>query len=54
MKELGVGIVRFSDHLCWEDRCEVLSPTGYAVFRDDNHHSKLYSRYWASSLDFLV
>jgi hypothetical protein len=47
-------LIDFSDNQCWEDICEVLTPSGYPVFRDDDHYPNLYAQHWAGSVDFLV
>ena len=54
MIKAGVKIIDFADHQCWEDICQVLVPKGYPYFTDTNHFRYIYSKYWASSLDFLV
>jgi hypothetical protein len=47
-------VVDLSDHLCWKDLCEVTSPTGHAVYVDNNHYSKFYARHWLTSVDHLA
>ena len=54
LTKVGVKLIDIADNLCYDDRCEVLTPSGYPVFTDFNHWGTLYSRYWASSVDHLV
>lgn len=54
LKSLNVDMIDLTDNLCWEDTCHVLSPEGYAVYVDENHYGKLYSRHWNSAVDHLV
>jgi hypothetical protein len=54
LKKVGVKLIDIADNFCWEDRCEVLAPSGYPPYLDNNHFSLVYSRYWASSVDHLV
>ncbi len=51
---VGAKIIDFSDHMCYKDNCEVLTPNGYSVNFDENHQMKLYSRNWAGSVDLLT
>ena len=53
-KRMNVNLIDTSDNLCWEDVCEVISPSGYAIFSDDNHYGKFYTRHWISAVDHLV
>lgn len=54
MREGNVSIIDLSDNLCWEDSCEVLSPSGYGVYVDENHYTRLYSLHWLSVVDHLT
>lgn len=54
IKNIGGVVVDLSEHLCWDDICEVLTPSGYAIYKDNNHYSVSYSYNWAGALDFLV
>ncbi len=54
MKEIGVKLVDFSKNMCYEDICEVLTPSGYPIMKDNHHFHYQWSRYWASQADFLT
>ena len=54
MKDAGAKLIYVSDHVCWNDICEILAPKGNPIYRDDNHFRFDYNKYWASTLDFLV
>lgn len=54
LKYNEIKIIDFSDHQCWEDFCQVLTPTGYSVYFDWDHYTILYSKYWASTVDFMT
>ncbi len=54
MKSVGVKLIDFAEHQCWDDKCEVLTPKGYGIYIDDNHYRYVYSKYWATGVDFLV
>ncbi len=54
MKSANVDLIDLADNLCWEDSCEVISPTGYAVYSDEHHYAKFYVRHWLSVVDHLV
>jgi hypothetical protein len=54
LRKMNINVIDLSDNLCWEDICEVTSPAGYAIFVDDNHFGKFYSRHWISAVDYLV
>lgn len=47
-------MIDFSDNLCWNDNCEVLTPSGHGVYVDRNHYAKFYTRHWMSVVDHLV
>ena len=47
-------VIDLSDHLCWKDVCEVISPTGHGVYVDNNHYGKFYVRHWFTSVDHLT
>lgn len=40
--------------MCYEDNCEVLIPSGYPLTFDEDHQTKLYSRNWLGSVDYLT
>lgn len=40
--------------MCYEDNCEVLIPSGYPLAFDEDHQTKLYSRNWLGSVDYLT
>jgi hypothetical protein len=54
MKEIGVKLVDFSKNMCYEDICEVLTPSGYPIMKDNTHFTYHWSRYWASEADILT
>jgi len=47
-------MVDFSDHHCYEDKCYVFTPNGYAATWDGSHYAEFYTRHWASAVDFIA
>ena len=54
IQQNNATLIDLSDNLCWEDLCEVTTPSGYAAFTDPGHYGKFYSRHWLSVVDHLV
>jgi hypothetical protein len=54
VKSINATIVDLSNNQCWNDICEVLTPTGYPIMYDTDHYTKTYSENWASNVDFLT
>jgi hypothetical protein len=54
LRKANVEIIDLSDNLCWNDRCEVISPAGYGIFTDPGHQGKFLSRHWLSVVDHLA
>ena len=54
LKEAGADIIDFSDNMCWEDVCHVLTPRGYCVMFDDDHFTTLAARNWLNIVDYLT
>ena len=40
--------------LCWEDVCHVISPKGYAPFKDIDHMGRFFTSNWFTAFDHLV
>ena len=54
VKNVGAELVNLTDNMCYQDICEVLIPTGYPMTFDEDHQTKLYSRNWLGSVDYLT
>lgn len=54
MNKIGVKLIHLTDNMCWEDLCEVLTPSGYPIMKDAHHFTYKWSQYWANAVDFLV
>ena len=54
VKKAGANLIHLIDHSCWNDSCEVLSPSGYPVFSDSGHWTYDLSRNWMTSVDSLL
>jgi hypothetical protein len=49
-----IEVIDLADHLCWQDECHVLSPSGHGVYVDGNHYGKFYVRHWMTGVDHLT
>ncbi len=54
MKDCGAKIIDLSENQCWNNKCEVLSPSGHPTYIDDNHFASSYSKYWLSAVDSVI
>lgn len=54
VKNVNGELVNLTDNMCYQDICEVLIPTGYPMTFDEDHQTKLYSRNWLGSVDYLT
>ena len=54
MRDANIEVMDLTDHLCWEDECHVMSPSGHGVYVDGNHYGKFYVRHWLSVVDHLT
>ena len=47
-------MIDLADNLCWEDKCHVTSPSGYAAYTDGGHYGKFFARHWLSVVDYMT
>ncbi len=51
---IDVKFIDFTDNMCWEGNCELLTPDGYPIMKDNNHFANYFSQYWLNSVDLLT
>lgn len=44
----------FSDNLCYEDRCDVLTAKGYCIYFDEDHMTTISAKNWLNVVDYLT
>jgi hypothetical protein len=54
LKKHNIPMIEITDNFCWEDKCHVITPRGYAHYLDCQHVGNNLARHWMTSLDHLV